>query len=373
MVIQLLIILIAIVLYIWFSHQIIQNKDNYDIVRRNYIVILFVLMILQSGLRNIAVGPDTYAYRDMFMMVSDMSWSQLLNNYRTVYVEGTGKDPGYNLLVKIFQLFSTDYQIFIFSVAVLFFTALGRLLYRTSTNLQDVLLCVITYQVLFYGFFSITGVRQTIATAILLLSYKSILNRKFLQFCIYCLIAIQIHKSALLFFPVYFFINDKRPYRVLVISLCLSPILLVFGRQIAIILTSTSLTESYAAYANSTYETSGAQMFMLFMVIFTTMILIARNNIIINYNMRISLTAFSVGLMLTPLTWIDPSIMRAITYFSIFLLLIIGKICNAVERHYDITNSAITVTLIIVFIYVIISRNSHYSFFWQNITSSLGY
>lgn len=323
-------------------------------------------MTLQSGLRNVATGMDTYAYGGMFLDVEYMSWREIFDNFRTVYIDSVGKDPGYDLFVKIFQLFSTDYQVFLFFVAVIFFISFGRILYRTSSSLEDILLCVAAYQVFFYSFFSITGIRQTIATAFLLFSYKSIIDRNFLKFCIFCFIAIQIHKSALLFIPTFFFVKDRRPFTFLILCLSLVPIVFVFGRQIALAMTSFSFTESYANYADSTYETTGAQMFMIFMVIITIMLLMARKYLSINVDMRISITAFSIGLMLTPLTWIDPSMMRAVMYFSFFILFFIGKTCRATVRQYALPNSSLAMIFVAVFVIVIISRNSQYAFFWQD-------
>lgn len=365
MVVQLIIIIIAILLCAWFENQIKYGAINTAAARKKYIIILFVLMTLQSGLRNVAVGADTYEYSIMFMQVKYLSWEQIFNNYHTVYIDGIGKDPGYELIVKIFQLFSTDYQVYLFSISTLFFIALGRIVYRTTSTLQDVLLCVAAYQVLFYGFFSITGLRQTIATTFLLFSYKSIIDRKFLKFCIFSLIAIQIHKSALLFVPVYFFAKDRRPYTFLIACLCLVPIVFAFGRQIALAMTSFSFTESYAGFANSTYETSGAQMFMIFMLIISIMLLMARNSLRIDTNLRLSITAFSVGLMFTPLTWIDPSMMRAVMYFSFFLLFFIGKTCRVIEQQYAMPNSSLLTIMVVIFSTTIIMRGGNYAFFWQ--------
>lgn len=52
-------------------------------------------------------------------------------------------------------------------------------------------------------------VRQDIAIAILLFSYKYIVERKLLKFTLIILLAQLIHNSSILFFPLYFFINTK--------------------------------------------------------------------------------------------------------------------------------------------------------------------
>ncbi len=364
--IQLLFIFLAIILLIVYQNRVNNGGLNYRKAHKNYIISLCILLILQSGLRNIAVGADTFAYSHIFVDTMYTSWGQIIDNFQGVYIEGEGKDPGYTLLEKIFQIFSTNYQIYLIAIATFFFVAFGRLLFRMTSTLQEVLLGVVVYQVLFYSFLSVTGIRQTIATAIVLYAYPLIVNRRFIKFLILCLIAITIHKSAILFIPLYFLAKIRTPYLVLLISLFATPLILVFARQFALLLTSFSFTESYANYSNSDYETTGAQSFMMFMVIITIMLFVARKRINLNSeNTRISIIAFSIGLMLTPLTWVDPSMMRAVMYFSFFLLFLIGQASLSIEKYYKIPHSLLEISLLIIFVYTIIKHNSTYAFFWQ--------
>ena len=46
---------------------------------KKYVIFMMFLLTLQSGLRNVAVGTDTYAYYLQFVEVSNTSWSNLLN------------------------------------------------------------------------------------------------------------------------------------------------------------------------------------------------------------------------------------------------------------------------------------------------------
>lgn len=133
--------------------------------RKNYIIFICIILILQSALRHVAVGADTYAYYLKFEEIKLTSWQEIWENFRSVYVLGEGKDAGYPLIQKVFQFFSGEYRIFLFFVAVIFFSSLGYFIYTQTKYISDVFVAIAIYEVLFYSFFSITGLRQTLATA----------------------------------------------------------------------------------------------------------------------------------------------------------------------------------------------------------------
>lgn len=82
--------------------------------RKNYIIFICIILILQSALRHVAVGADTYAYYLKFEEIKLTSWQEIWENFRSVYVLGEGKDAGYPLIQKVFQFFSGEYRIFLF-------------------------------------------------------------------------------------------------------------------------------------------------------------------------------------------------------------------------------------------------------------------
>ena len=58
---------------------------------------------------------------------------------------------------------------------------------------------------LFYAFYSVTGHRQTLATALIVfVGYKYIKEKKLLKFLVIAFIVFMLHKSSLVFIPYYF-------------------------------------------------------------------------------------------------------------------------------------------------------------------------
>ena len=198
MIVNLIVILLILSFGNYYSKKL--NYDS-DYNRKQYIKIICFILILQSGLRNVAVGSDTFAYFQWFEDIKLTSWQNIIEDVKDYYQIGLGKDPGYLVFQKLIQIITGEYQIYLFIIAILFFSALGNFIYRNTTRLSDVIMSFIIYSVLFYSFFSITGHRQTIATAVALFSFELIKRKKFLLFIISILLASTIHRSVLIFIP----------------------------------------------------------------------------------------------------------------------------------------------------------------------------
>ena len=302
MIIQL--VLIFIILFVALLLNLEKNKlgRNIHLKRKWFIIFICFLFIMQSGLRNFAVGADTYAYYLKFESIKYESWKSIFNNFYTVYIENTGKDAGYPLLQKIFQFFCPDYQIYLFFVAVFFFSALGYFLYKNTIYIRDAVFAFILYQALFYSFFSITGTRQTIATSFTILSYEYIKKRKLIPFTGLILCAMFVHKSALLFLPFYFIANIKQSKLLYWSCIMAFPILVVLGSQFALQLALLSGSDNYLGYAED--STSGAWGFTTFFMGIVLLGLIIYKRVQLYYPFGNKLyNAISMAVFFIPLTF----------------------------------------------------------------------
>lgn len=367
--IQLLVLFLSLLGMAYFNQQRVLRGWDDNRTRKNYIIFCCVLLILQSGLRNVAVGADTYGYKLSFEAIERRSWSDIFENFYRVYVLGIGKDAGYPLIEKIFRLLSDNYQIYLIAIAIFFFYSFGRFVYQNTNSLRSMFIAMCVYQVFFYGFFSITGIRQTIATALILFSYELLIKRKLIPFLFLCFIAAFIHKSALLFIPFYFLANFKYPIKALSIVLISLPVVFVLIRPIARFLTSFSFSQSYANYANSTYETQGAQMFLVYMLVIAIGILYLKQRFKqADENTYRTLNGFCLALFFTPLTWVDPSMMRVVMYYSIFTLFLLGDLVDCFNSEYNKSSNNILILILVVFGIVLVRRNADYAFFWEQMT-----
>lgn len=364
MYIQFLIIFLAII-GAW-GYSVHSTPLNRDSQRKKYVIFVCILLVLQSALRNVAVGSDTYAYFVSFEDIKTSSWTQIWQNFYDVYVLGDGKDAGYPLLEKMFQTILPDYRLFLFAVAVFFFWAFGRFLYGNTNHIRDVLVGLCVYQVLFYEVYSISGIRQTIAVGFTLIGYEFIRKQKLIPFFTIIIIASLIHKSALLFLPFYYIARLKWSRQMLIGATVALPLIFPWVNRFAALLVQVSASDAYLDYLESDTKASGAHMFCAFMVLIALASIGKIKTLLANRSVEMHsiVNAFSLAIIFTPLPWVDPTLMRIVMYYSIFSIVLLPAVINCYAPQRTIRN-VIIVVAIIVFCVVIIHRDGSYAFFWE--------
>lgn len=332
--------------------------------RKKYIIFMMVLLVLQSGLRNVAVGGDTYQYYHIFQLTSNSSWDQLVLE---ASMPGS-KDPGYYFICKAFSTIIPSYRIFLIVVAIFFFSVVGKFLYNYLHSNLEVLVSISLYECLYYGFFSITGIRQTIATAILLLSLPLILNkgngtRNTLLFFALLLLASTIHKSAFLFLPFYFLPRIRNNRIVFLISFALFVPMFYAGNILGGFLEDSAF-EQYAHYMQQS-ETTGAIVFTLFIVVLALAVFL-KLRLINSYTPfnYVFTSAIAIAVLLSPLLVLDPNNQRIVQYYSIFGLIVLPQLCDAYSGV--INKRRLCFLLFMLFALYTIMRHEPYAFFWQD-------
>jgi hypothetical protein len=341
--------------------------------RKKYIILIMALLALQSGLRHLAVGTDTFAYYREFNSIKNSSFNEMLTSFVTfVKTDTGGKDPGYRIFQYLFATIIPSFRIYLIAIAVFVFTALGRLLYRYTDSNKEVLVAVALYQCLFYSFFSITGLRQTIATGFLLFAVPYVFDKRWTKALILIALAATQHKSALLFVPFCALPYVKKTGTLLVISFITFIPMWKMGGAIAKFFMAGTRFEQYMAYLNA-YEGAGAYNFTAFIIFFCVCLLFKyrRVNECGEYS-YVFVNATAVALALTPLTMIDPSNMRIVQYYSIFSLISLPQFLTVFRRDNLATDVHMLVFLILG-TFTLISNHADYGFFWQEMRLNENY
>jgi hypothetical protein len=137
--------------------------------------------------------------------------------YNGVYDEGINdakrEDIGYSIINKTFHYVLDNFYIFSAIISFLFICIYSKFIRRYSPYpiLSLFLFAIVAY---LYGFFL---VRQCLATVVVLLGYKSLLEGKKMLFFVFVLFAASIHNTAILALPVYFvytYFKNTRKWRV---------------------------------------------------------------------------------------------------------------------------------------------------------------
>lgn len=363
---QLVLIFIAFVVC-----QIVQSNGDTSKQRHKFVVFLTIALILQSALRHLAVGADTYAYYMKFLDVQNESWDAIFKKMYETYILNDGKDAGYDLLEKLFSSIIPSFRAFMFFVAIVFFVPLCWLVEKTLKSSSEIFLFFCLYQAIFYDFFSVTGLRQTIATVALLVGVKYIEENKLTKFLIIALIASLIHKSALLIIPFFFVAKLPKGKNILLLSLLALPFIIPRARELATLMAEISASDQYMYYIDNSYETSGAKNFLLFLAGGSLLITVAkwRND---NSVQNLFVNACALGLLFATLTWVDPTLMRVGQYFSLLTLMAIPIAVDNLGTSKG-TRNIIVYVLVLLAIVTIIRHGAPYTFFWNEMQLGANY
>lgn len=315
--------------------------------------------IILSGFRHLSVGDDTEAYKNSFERVEHSSWGDLFQNVYDKYFLGEEiKDPGYRIVEKIANIFTDNYQVYLIFIALIFFVSMGIFLYKFSSNPY---VSYILFSTLFYSFFAITGHRQTIATAIVvLIGTFFIKKKKFVPFLVITLLASTIHISCLCFLPFYFISKIKINKATLIMywgaiagSFILRYELLEFLQSII----------GYEQYQD--YEGAGAGTFLYLLLIVGLVATFFHKKLLEGNSqiMQISINALMTACFFSSLLLINQSTMRVVQYFSLFLMLLLPEISKIFPKKNDRAIYTMVITLVLVVLLVM--NNPEYKFFWQ--------
>lgn len=313
--------------------------------------------IILSGLRHLSIGADTYQYKLSFINACKTSWKDVFNNFIEVYSGITdGKDPGYLFFEKVCSIFTHNYQVYLIIIALIFMGLLAYFIYKNSSN---PFLSYLLFSTLFYAFFAITGHRQTIATALtVLLGYELIKKRKLCLYILVIIISYTIHKSSIIFLPFYFIYNKKITKNYIIFMLMSIIFSFSYRFQLSEFFKQLAGYEEYGVYEGAGTEVFTFFLLLMFLVALYFYPILKKRNINANHYIN----ALFLACFFVPLTYINPSAMRVVQYFSIFIMLALPDIVNCFKKQ---DKQFILYLVVIILLFLFIKGQPVYLFFWQ--------
>ena len=216
--------------------------------RRFYLVAVFCLIaIFQSGLRDINNLPDnndTPIFDDKYHLLLNTPWKSVLSDFAFVSSEYSGRDSGYEVFVKLTQLFVQDFTFFMFLTAIIFIVPFGMIIYKYAKSYEGTILSFLIYFSIFTNI--VNGfMRQAIALGITLFAIRFILSRDWKKYYALMFIALSIHSSAIAAFPFYFLPKICSSKKWFTLAFIASPILVSFQRVLFMYLLSGGVYDNY--------------------------------------------------------------------------------------------------------------------------------
>lgn len=183
-------LLVALVLFFALFLQGAQRMN------KTYVIVACLLLFFLMGFRDVfRIGNDsTTVYYYHYLRSGIYSWSELANYFGD-------ENMGYYVLNRIiYYLTNGDYQLYIIITSAFVTFCFGRMIYRYSPSpVQSILYHL---GLLLYSF-HFSGLKQSLAMAVLMLAFDCVVNRHPIKFCIFVVLASQFHLPAICFFPIY--------------------------------------------------------------------------------------------------------------------------------------------------------------------------
>lgn len=188
------IIMLCILLFcIWREGEVTTAKG-----KQAYLIIALIPYFVLMAFRSRYVGTDTDGYFITFNGMGARTWSNFLSYDEYGYDR---IEKGYKFLIFLLTRITTDGQILLFTLGAISSAALYCYVKEYARNK-----CLALFFFITLGFFhfAMTGIRQTFAISITLFCCKYIKEKKLYKFLILAFIATLFHKSAVVFFPMYY-------------------------------------------------------------------------------------------------------------------------------------------------------------------------
>jgi hypothetical protein len=182
---------------------------------------MMAFLCLIVGISDMIGGYDRYIYSEVFDLIADVT--KVKGNY---YAEGCfdyfSGEYGWTYLNILISFITANRYIFIFIITIVIYSLLFVSIKRYTENYP---FAVILFMGLWF-FFSFTYLRQITGATIAWLGIKYVIDRKLWKFLLIVFIASTIHRSAIVFLPLYFI--PIRKYDATVI-IWIMIILFIFG------------------------------------------------------------------------------------------------------------------------------------------------
>lgn len=176
---------IYVVMYFLLTFGWIMKKN----VKR-YAILIGVFLFIIVAFRSFSIGADTLQYKYRYDNIASIRHLSTVKN-----------EPGYMYFTLLFSnILKLDYRYYVVLTSLFIIWSAVYFFYKSSENIYISLLMYVSLGMLAMN---MSGLRQSIAIGVILLSIKYIEQRKFMKFVFLILFASSFHNSAIVFLFAY--------------------------------------------------------------------------------------------------------------------------------------------------------------------------
>lgn len=264
---------------------------------------IMLLLVLLPSIRGVEVGTDTETYVRIF---------QSTHNFQDVLL--FKMEIGYSIFSFICSFLFTNYFFLLALIALIVVTLYSKLIMHLSVN----------YFLSFYIFitsgtyvFFFNGARQGIAAALTSYAIIYIIKKNLFIYLFIIILAASFHKTAVIMLPMYYLVNRNNNYKINLMVLALSFLLIVNLDYFIDLLTS--IDDRYETYGDKVE--SGGQLTIAFNIVLGFVFVCIKPFIkkhIGSYNILLNIYLFCIVVSFVALfAQVNPSgLLRLTVYFS---------------------------------------------------------
>ncbi len=335
-----------------FSWIFLQSQGN---GKKYFVISSCLILLLYAALRAHNLQPDIPVYVDYYKDYSKMSFNEIIKIF-----DSDIKDPFYYFFGWCFSRIFPDPQWWLTFVAFSFISVAGILIYKESEN---PILSFIAFITLAFFEFSLSGLRQTLAFSLTMLSYFGIKKRDWKLFVLLVLLASLFHRSALIFLITYPVAHSKIGKVHLIIGIIVAVLFLVGKSYVRELLQRYLVDTQYEGYVERTVGLSIAGFVIqgcifLFSYLYYPSVTKKYKHGNIFYNLSF------IGLLFQLFSSMIAEFFRISRYFSIFNILLIPLAISVEEDFKTRFTETIGVGLILI-VYMFMTGIPQYAFFWS--------
>lgn len=293
-----------------------------------YMIVSGIAVTLVMGFRSRYTGSgDTYTYSRTF---ETLRQCEAFGEYFEAFLSDTEfifSETGFYWLVWLLTRLTDEPQWMIFLTSVFITWASCSFLYKNS---EDPTLALLVYICLGLFTFNMNGMRQAMAMSVCVLSYELVKKRKLLPFLLMVLVAMQFHKTAFAFLPVYLLPTLKNTKGNWFFYICGMGVFLLLMDQIIVFFNDATGKEYEVG---DSFDSGGVTVIMIYVLAIGLSVLIPQA--LDKRDIRCALFGTIAGLAIYAGRYFSQQILERVSYYYFYFvpILISGIISDMEERE----------------------------------------
>lgn len=334
--------------------------------RKYYCIYVTLCLLLLTGLRNDRIGNfDTYnVYLPLFRKVLTVDLFDIWRNSHFA------NNEVFYFFTKLFTFISVNEQVWIFVLAVPFLLMTGVIVYKYS---EQPIISFLLFLALRYYTSSFYLLYHCVAMAVLMFSYKYILDRKLVKFIITVLCASLFHKTALVFLIAYPITKLKFGIKQYILIGGVTIASLIFTSYMLRFIQIFQLQDAYTRYfldERHRMNLTGYLILLALLIFFTYYYRVYKEkNSLQEQQINILYNMVALSLVFMIISTVIGEFHRISMFFGIYNIILLPNVINSISlsKQRQLYYQVIGIGLSIFFLLFVVNGSNWvpYRFFWQ--------